>query len=222
MLEPVVEWWDWKTIKPENERTSERASFEMAAAAVGLKEQDEKLEGAHLDAALGLEDGEHVVVGEGDDTKLDEGNVETGKEEEVASAMPVVVTDIEKKRRRAERFGTDLKISEAEKRKLRAARFNDGTKNGADVVMAEAPKTAAATKVPVAAKSALSAEAKSALIAAENAKRKARAERFGSVPQELTVEPKVSKNEGSAKPKFSQDEEAKKKARMARFAMAAK
>lgn len=184
--------------------------------------KDAQLESAQQEAAAyGLEDGEHVaVVGkEGDESGVDmksaDGNVEAGKEEGLVTATtPAAVTDIEKKRRRAERFGTDLKISEAEKRNLRAARFNHGTKNGAGD---EVGKKTGSAKAP-ADKSAL-AEAKSALIAAENAKRKARAERFGSIPQEVT---KFSETPVSAKPKFSEDEEAKKKARMARFAMAAK
>lgn len=192
----------------------------MASAGV-QKEQSAQLEGVkQADAAAhGLEDGEHVKEGEESgflDTKLVEnGNVEAGKEEGlVAAATPAVVTDIEKKRRRAERFGTDLKISEAEKRKLRAARFNDGTKNG--TTEAEVKTQTKGLDSP--AKS-LSAAAKSALIAAENAKRKARAERFGSIPQELKV---AGESEVAAKPKLSQDEEAKKKARMARFTVAAK
>lgn len=199
----------------------ENREGEMAATVVQKEQLDAQLlEGeaaaAAAAAAQGLEDGEHVEAGgkEGDvDTKLavkDEGLVP-------AAATPAAMTDIEKKRRRAERFGTDLKISEADKRKLRAARFNDGTKNVAnDVVVKTTDKVSdSSSKTP-----ALTAEAKSALLKAENAKRKARAERFGSIPQEVTtVKPK---NEVSAKPKFSQDEEAKKKARMARFAMAAK
>ena len=192
---------------------------EMDAASV--KERDAQVEAVQKEAAHGLEDGEHVASGkEGDDTKLDvsestgDERVEAGKEAGSGAAAPAAVTDIEKKRRRAERFGTDLKISEAEKRKLRAARFNDGTKNGAaaPAVVVEAGKVA-----PVK----LSENAKSAVLEAENAKRKARAERFGSV-QEAAVKPNLSNDEVTRKPKLSQDEEAKKKARMARFAMAAK
>lgn len=171
-------------------------------------------------AALGLEDGEHVDdIGKEEGEAMKEDVKEEGEAPLAAAAAPAV-TDIEKKRRRAERFGTDLKISEADKRKLRAARFNDGTKNknGADVVAAKPEKV---IEPPAAKTPALTNEAKSALIAAETAKRKARAERFGSVPQEAAATEKP-KNADSAKPKFSPDEEAKKKARMARFAMAAK
>lgn len=190
---------------------------EMDAA--GVKEQDPQVEAVQKEAAThGLEDGEHVVK-EGDDMKVDasgDESIEAGKEEGAAAVVPAAMTDIEKKRRRAERFGTDLKITEAEKRKLRAARFNDGSKNGAaapEVVVVEAGKVGAAK---------LSDNAKSALMEAESAKRKARAERFGSVPQEATVKPKFSSDEVAPKVEFSQDEEAKKKARMARFTMAAK
>lgn len=181
--------------------------------------QKESLDGAQdavaaENTALGLEDGEHVKDGDesGGDTKLDLNENDNGdvEKEEGAATTPAVVTDIEKKRKRAERFGTDLKISEAEKRKLRAARFNHGSKNGSEEV------AVAKTKVPVAS----SNEAKKALIAAENAKRKARAERFGSVAKEVAV--KAGNEVGNAKPKLSHDEEAKKKARMARFAMEAK
>jgi SAP domain-containing ribonucleoprotein len=192
----------------------------------GVKELNAQVEAVQKEAAAhGLEDGEHVAVGkEEDEMKLDvsesggEERAEAGKEEGSVAAAPAAVTDIEKKRRRAERFGTDLKISEAEKRRLRAARFNDGTKNGAAAVAAPAVVVevgkGGAAKVPD--------SVKIALMEAESAKRKARAERFGSTQPEAALTPKFSKDAVTPKPKLSQDEEAKKKARMARFAMAAK
>ena len=87
------------------------------------------------------------------------------------------VNDIQKKIRRAERFGVPVQLSEQEKRNSRAERFGTGpSTNGS-----EASKQS------------------------EDLKRKARAERFG-----LSV------------PTTAADEEAKKKARLARFAQDSK
>lgn len=127
------------------------------------------------------------------------GDIETAKPLDLnGPAVVAPLTDIEKKQRRAERFGTDLKISEAEKRKLRAARFNGGSTNGASTVTAKEGVSGPSSAIPD----------------AEAAKRKLRAERFGTATATTT--------ESSGKFKFSADEEAKKKARMARFATPAK
>ncbi|KAG5584490.1 hypothetical protein H5410_044924 [Solanum commersonii] len=84
-------------------------------------------------------------------------------------------TDIQKKMKRAERFGMTFQLSEEEKRNTRAERFGTSAPQGSD-----------ASKK------------------AEEQKRKARAERFGLSQSNST------------------DEEAKKKARLARFAPPAK
>ncbi|KAK0585452.1 hypothetical protein LWI29_028749 [Acer saccharum] len=104
---------------------------------------------------------------EGDDLKTIEAPVSP------SSASDVTVTDVQRKIRRAERFGVSVQLSEEEKRNSRAERF--GT----------APQTQGSE---VSKKS-------------EDLKRRARAERFG-IPVPTTVG----------------DEEAKKKARLARFA----
>ncbi|GMI84727.1 modifier of snc1, 11 [Hibiscus trionum] len=91
----------------------------------------------------------------------------------VAGGDSGTVNDIQKKIRRAERFGVPVKLSEQEKRNSRAERFGAApSTNGS-----EASKQS------------------------EDLKRKARAERFG-----ISV------------PSTAADEEAKKKARLARFA----
>ncbi|XP_062117080.1 protein MODIFIER OF SNC1 11 [Humulus lupulus] len=104
------------------------------------------------------------------------------------------VSDIEKKIRRAERFGISVQLSEVEKRNSRAERF--GTVTGS------------ASPTPSAAGSEVSKKS-------EELKRKARAERFGIPSPTVT-----SDEEGKKKVTF--DEEAKKKARLARFAPASK
>jgi SAP domain-containing ribonucleoprotein len=186
----------------------------------GVKEPSARIDDVQKDDAHVLEDGEHVS-GEDMGKEVDDSGAvgtKTAVGEENATdalasvAAPAAMTDIEKKRKRAERFGTDLRMTEADKRKLRAARFSGGSKNGAVAGEAgvEVEKTGT-VKAP-----------SKALLEAENAKRKARAERFGGPPEEVTVKPKSPQSVVAAKPKLAQDEEAKKKARMARFAVAAK
>ncbi|KAM6569158.1 hypothetical protein CsatB_017143 [Cannabis sativa] len=112
---------------------------------------------------------------------------------ENATAPPF--SDIEKKIRRAERFGITVQLSEVERRNSRAERF--GTVAGS-----ASPTPSAAAGSEVSKKS-------------EELKRKARAERFG-IPS-----PTVTSDEESKK-KVTSDQEAKKKARLARFAPASK
>ncbi|CAM6099187.1 unnamed protein product [Calypogeia fissa] len=101
-------------------------------------------------------------------------------------------SDLEKKQRRAERFGLELMVSESEKRRLRAARFGDtlDTKtNGAS--QDESSKMSPTLKD------------------AEAVKRKARAARFGI--EEVGEKPTAASPAGA--------DEAKKKARLARFGL---
>ncbi|CAM6029240.1 unnamed protein product [Sphagnum balticum] len=113
------------------------------------------------------------------------------------------LTDLEKKQKRAERFGTELKITEDEKRRMRSARFNGASAtNGAKKETGTGTGTGSETLSNVSPSTA----------GAEAAKRKARAERFG-IGGIGTTEPAL-------KLQVSTDEDAKKKARLARFAAA--
>ncbi|PSS23732.1 Protein MODIFIER OF like [Actinidia chinensis var. chinensis] len=103
-------------------------------------------------------------------------------------------TDIQKKIRRAERFGTSVQLSEEEKRNSRAERFGTGSGpaiNGSDV-----------------------------LKKSEEQKRKARAERFGSLqsaPADEEAKKKARRARFAGVPKTDPLEEDKKKARAIRF-----
>ncbi len=109
------------------------------------------------------------------------------------------LTDLEKKQKRAERFGTELKITEDEKRRMRSARFNGASAtNGAKKETGTGSETLS--------------NVSPSTVGAEAAKRKARAERFGIGS--------ISTTEPALKLQVSTDEEAKKKARLARFAAA--
>ncbi|GER43490.1 SAP domain-containing ribonucleoprotein [Striga asiatica] len=113
------------------------------------------------------------------------GGVDESKGESAA------VTDIQKKMKRAERFGMPVQMTEEEKRSSRSERFGSGS----------------AAKV-------------SDTKAAEDLKRKARAERFGIVQSAQTDEETKKKARlarfGST-PKTDSVEEDKKKARALRF-----
>ncbi|KAK9123707.1 hypothetical protein Sjap_013309 [Stephania japonica] len=103
------------------------------------------------------------------------------------------VTDLQKKMRRAERFGVSVKLSEEEKRNSRAERFGTGSN----------------TQKP--------SESKNS----EELKRKARAERFG-LPAQSIIDEAAKKKARLARfapvSKTDPVEEEKKKARAIRFA----
>ncbi|KAK4797752.1 hypothetical protein SAY86_030078 [Trapa natans] len=103
--------------------------------------------------------------------------------------------DIQKKIRRAERFGVQVQLSEAEKRSSRAERFG----------------TTAGMKKP------------DVLSQSEELKRKARGERFGTSTPPANTDDEVAKKKArlarfsSGSAKISSEEEDKRKARAARF-----
>ncbi|KAF9611807.1 hypothetical protein IFM89_035792 [Coptis chinensis] len=113
-----------------------------------------------------------------------------------STVVPVPVSELEKKKLRAERFGMPMKLSEVEKRNSRAERFGTGsTSHGSDE-----------------------------LKKAEELKRKARAERFG-LPSKSTDDEEAKKKARSARfapvTKTDPAEEEKKKARALRFSKTA-
>ncbi|EXB23428.1 hypothetical protein L484_005717 [Morus notabilis] len=113
-----------------------------------------------------------------------------------ASAAVATVSDIEKKMRRAERFGISVQLTEEEKRNSRAERFGTGSSSGGS----ELPKKS------------------------EELKRKARAERFStsSTPVASNPEEEAKKKARLARfaPASKTDpvEDDKRKARAIRFA----
>lgn len=125
-----------------------------------------------------------------------------GEDNGVASvAGPLQLSDLEKKHRRAERFGLALQLSEEEKRNSRAARFGESA-NGT-------PKPTSPGL----------GEAKTS----EEEKRKARAERFGlalrsSADDEAKKKARLARFGVNVKSTSLEDE--KKKTRAARFASA--
>lgn len=125
-----------------------------------------------------------------------------GEDNGVASvAGPLQLSDLEKKHRRAERFGLALQLSEEEKRNSRAARFGEsanGTPKPTSPGLGE-------TKI------------------SEEEKRKARAERFGlalrsSADDEAKKKARLARFGVDVKSASLEDD--KKKARAARFASA--
>ncbi|XP_042399002.1 protein MODIFIER OF SNC1 11-like isoform X1 [Zingiber officinale] len=102
------------------------------------------------------------------------------------------VTDLERKLRRAERFGVQVVLSEKEKRNSRAERFGIGS-------------NITGSKIPG---------------QAEEEKRKARAERFGlkvDNPIDEAAKKKARLERFAPNPKLNTSEEEKKKARAIRF-----
>lgn len=128
--------------------------------------------------------------------------LDEGEDNGVASvAGPLQLSDLEKKHRRAERFGLALQLSEEEKRNSRAARFGEsanGTPKPTSPGLGE-------TKI------------------SEEEKRKARAERFG-LAMRSSADDEAKKKARLARfgvdVKFGSLEDEKKKARAARFAPA--
>ena len=180
-----------------------------------VKEIDALVEDSeNMKNVQGLEDGEaaplsgtDMVLKDASKAVADPASEDKDKPNKDADATPAVtLTDLEKKQKRAERFGTELKISETEKRNMRAARFHGGKNNAAKQ---ESPVTPPKGTPP---KGAAGVKAPSKDVAeAEVVKRRARAQRFGALPADVP-----------ASAPLSTGEEAKKKARLERFAMAAK
>lgn len=175
-----------------------------------VKELDAHVEDSeNMKNVQGLEDGEAAPLS-GTDMVLKDASkavaepVSEDKDKpnkDVDATPAVTLTDLEKKQKRAERFGTELKISETEKRNMRAARFHGGKNNAAKQESpVTPPKGAAGVKAP-----------SKDVAEAEVVKRRARAQRFGALPADVP-----------ASAPLSTGEEAKKKARLERFAMAAK
>lgn len=129
------------------------------------------------DAAAPSSNPQQTSSGGGEEKKAIPSTAATSEADGTVSGDDAPVTDIQKKIRRAERFGLPVQLSEEEKRNSRAERF--GTVMGVHV--SDASKKS------------------------ELQKRKARAERFGL-----------------AQSTAPSDDEAKKKARLARFAPGSK
>ncbi|KAL5546254.1 hypothetical protein UlMin_005941 [Ulmus minor] len=150
-------------------------------------EEDLKIDGSAADVVASAEDSKK----EGDDSKADVADSAAG-----SGANPV--SDIEKKMRRAERFGISVQLTEEEKRNSRAERFGKGSGS-----------VSASTGSEVSKKS-------------EELKRKARAERFGiaspPVPSEIEAKKKARLARFAPAPKTTDPlEDDKRKARAIRF-----
>ncbi|KAG6544445.1 hypothetical protein Mapa_014083 [Marchantia paleacea] len=117
-----------------------------------------------------------------------------------------LTSDLERKQKRAERFGLELMVSEVEKRRLRAARFGGSPTNGTEK---SSEKTSVQQEV-----SKMSPTVKEM----EAVKRKARAARFGI--EEVSDKAAAAGPVTSAAPAGVDD--AKKKARLARFGLTVK
>ncbi|XP_073310476.1 uncharacterized protein [Primulina huaijiensis] len=164
----------------------------MAAATAIKLENPRNL--SNLDSDPTTKDASSVITATSSESGADKS---TGKFDEVDAKTSDVndgaaVTDIQKKMKRAERFGMSVKLTEEEKRNTRAERFGTGTAvNGSD------------------------SHKKS-----EELKRKARAERFGvvqtaSADEEAKKKARLARFGSISKPDAV--EEDKKKARAIRF-----
>ncbi|KAG5253142.1 protein MODIFIER OF SNC [Salix suchowensis] len=125
--------------------------------------------------------------------------IEGPKKDSENSKSTAPVTDIEKKIRRAERFGITVQLSEQEKRNTRAERFGTGTGTGSTAQGSESDSVKKS----------------------EELKRKARAERFGipvpPVASDEETKKKVRLERFAPAAKTNAQEEDKRKARALRF-----
>ncbi|KAL2456276.1 Protein MODIFIER OF SNC1 11 [Abeliophyllum distichum] len=134
------------------------------------------------------------LAADGDDESKVKPTEETVKADDVDGAA--AATDIQKKMKRAERFGMPVKLSEEEKRNSRAERFGTGTGTGMGTHGPDSSKQS------------------------EDLKRKARAERFGiaqSAPADEEAKKKARGARFGSVAKSDSAEEKKKKAREIRF-----
>ncbi|EFJ08503.1 hypothetical protein SELMODRAFT_448028 [Selaginella moellendorffii] len=183
----------------------EEAQSKAAAAAAAVAAEVEQGSSPEVNDAVGSESGAAAQIqaedsGNGqveaaDGNSRDGVSVENGGKEEgvVCLESPGPLSDMEKKQRRAERFGVGLNFSEDEKRKLRASRFNASDKKGVS-------KAKVSIESETEKKNARAARFGTANVASanEDAKKRARLDRFSGVDSNLEAE--------------------KKKARAARFA----
>ncbi|EFJ11119.1 hypothetical protein SELMODRAFT_447133 [Selaginella moellendorffii] len=183
---------------PEEEAQSKAAAAAVAAEVEqGSSPEVNDAVGSESGAAAQIqaEDSGNGQVEAADGNSRDGVSVENGGKEEgvVCLESPGPLSDMEKKQRRAERFGVGLNFSEDEKRKLRASRFNASDKKGVS-------KAKVSIESETEKKNARAARFGTANVASanEDAKKRARLDRFSGVDSNLEAE--------------------KKKARAARFA----
>ncbi|BBN17308.1 SAP domain-containing ribonucleoprotein [Marchantia polymorpha subsp. ruderalis] len=188
-----------------------------AEAAVGAGVEKTEVE-KPVDVKLSGENGAESTAEPGADAKpvADVVDAANGATEEVYTATVETVaqegtgkpltSDLERKQKRAERFGLELMVSEIEKRRLRAARFGGSPKNGTDKSSEKTTVQQEFSKMSPTVKE------------MEAVKRKARAARFGI--DEVSEKAAAGGPVTSAAPAGVDD--AKKKARLARFGLTVK